>query len=86
MEDEEVEDDSEGVDGADEDSGDCCAEGFRTASGTDFNANDSTSTVSNKSPANRVIAKSLVCSFSLAAFRWRFRKSAWRYRRRPYIV
>lgn len=53
----------------DEGSEDCSVEGFKAASGTDFSANDSTSTVSNRSPANRVIAKSLVCSFSLAAFR-----------------
>lgn len=49
---------------------------FNADSGTDFRARESTSTVSSKSPANRVIAKSRVCSFSRAAFRWRFMKSA----------
>ena len=41
---------------------------FKIASGTDLSANDSTSTVSKRSPANLVMAKSLVCSFSLAAY------------------
>ena len=45
------------------------SEDFNADSGTDFSASDSTSTVSNRSPANRVIAKSRVCSFSRAAFR-----------------
>ena len=44
--------------------------------GTDFNAILRTSTVSKRSDAKRVIAKSRVCSFSRAAFRCRFRKSA----------
>ena len=46
--------------------------------GTDFNAILRTSTVSKRSDAKRVMAKSRVCSFSRAAFRCRFRKSACR--------
>ena len=46
--------------------------------GTDFNAIPRTSTVSRRSDAKRVIAKSRVCSFSRAAFRCRFKKSACR--------
>ena len=48
------------------------------SSGTDLRARESTSTVSSRSLANRVIAKSFVCSFSRAALRWRLRKSACR--------
>ena len=44
--------------------------------GTDFKAILRTSTVSKRSDAKRVIAKSRVCSFSRAAFRCRFKKSA----------
>lgn len=44
--------------------------------GTDFNAILRTSTVSKRSEAKRVIAKSRVCSFSRAAFLCRFKKSA----------
>jgi hypothetical protein len=44
--------------------------------GTDFNAILRTSTVSKRSEAKREIAKSRVCSFSRAAFRCRFKKSA----------
>jgi hypothetical protein len=55
---------------------------WRAEGGTDFSASANTSTVSRRSDAKRVIAKSRVCSFSRAALRWRLRKSAWRYRRR----
>ena len=56
----------------------------RAAGGTDLRAMARTSTVSRRSEANFVMAKSRVCSFSLAALRWRFRKSACRYLNRPY--
>ena len=46
--------------------------------GTDFNAMVRTSTVSKRSNAKRVMAKSRVCSFSRAALRCRFKKSACR--------
>jgi hypothetical protein len=59
--------------------------GWRAEGGTDFSASANTSTVSRRSDAKRVIAKSRVCSFSRAALRWRLRKSAWRYRRRLYL-
>ena len=56
--------------------------GWRAEAGTDFSASANTSTVSRRSNAKRVTAKSRICSFSRAALRWRLRKSAWRYRRR----
>ena len=46
--------------------------------GSDLSARERTSTVSRRSFANLVMAKSRVCSFSRDAFRWRLRKSAWR--------
>ena len=46
--------------------------------GTDFNAILRTSTVSKRSDAKRVMAKSRVFSLSRAAFRCRFKKSACR--------
>ena len=66
---EEVDEDGEDDDWADSGNADC---------GTDLRASARTSTVSRRSPANLVMAKSLVCSFSRAALRWRLRKSAWR--------
>ena len=53
-------------------------EGVSAGCGTDFKAILRTSTVSKRSEAKRVIAKSRVCSFSRAAFRCRFKKSACR--------
>lgn len=50
--------------------------GVTTDWGMDFRANERTSAVSSRSDANRVMAKSRVCSFSRAALRCRFRKSA----------
>ena len=74
VDDDDDEDDSE--EGGDEGGGASVA--VRADSGTDLRARESTSTVSSRSFANREIAKSFVCSFSRAAFRWRLRKSAWR--------
>ena len=48
----------------------------RAVAGTDLRAIARTSTVSRRSEANLVIAKSRVCSFSRAAFRCKFKKSA----------
>ena len=67
----------EGEESDDED-GDGSISAFKADSGTDFRARERTSTVSSRSPAKRVMAKSLVCSFSFAAFRCRLRKSACR--------
>ena len=44
-------------------------EGWRTDGGTDLSASDKTSTVSKRSDAKRVMAKSRCCSFSRAALR-----------------
>ena len=76
---EDEDDDDEEEDVEEEASGDS----ERASEGTDLRARARTSTVSRRSPAKRVIAKSRACSFSLAALRWRLRKSAWRYRNRP---
>ena len=73
-EDSESEDDE-----ADEEAeGPVASEALRASPGTDLSASERTSTVSRRSPAKRVIAKSFVCSFSRAELRWRLRKSAWR--------
>lgn len=50
--------------------------GLSASGGMDLSASVKTSTVSSRSDAKRVIAKSRCCSFSRAAFRWRFKKSA----------
>lgn len=52
--------------------------GGRADGGTDFRASERTSTVSRRSDAKRVMAKSRVCSFSRAEFRCKFKKSACR--------
>ena len=85
LEEDDDESDEDEADVDDESEADCEAAAgmssggnFRADSGTDFSARERTSTVSRRSLAKRVIAKSFVCSFSRAAFRWRLRKSAWR--------
>lgn len=52
------------------------AGGASADGGTDFKASERTSTVSRRSAAKLVIAKSRVFSRSRAELRWRFRKSA----------
>ena len=66
------EDDDEGLAASETES----AGVFNASSGTDLSASDRTSTVSRRSPAKRVMAKSFVCSFSRDALRCKLRKSA----------
>ena len=64
------------VDDEDDDASEDSGGGERADLGTDLRAMERTSTVSRRSPAKREMAKSRACSFSLAALRWRFKKSA----------